>query len=103
MLQEATDMTEPEQKQHLQKQHLQKQHIFDKPRNVSLLLRCLYAICALLFILDFFLHRHVTHDWESLPGFYAIFGFVACVTLVLVANQMRKLLKRKEDYYHVDD
>ena len=91
-------MTEPEQKQ-----HLQKQHIFDKPRNVSLLLRCLYAICALLFILDFFLHRHTAHAWEGLTGFYAIFGFVACVTLVLVAKQMRRILKRKEDYYHVDD
>lgn len=91
-------MTEPELKQ-----QQQKQHIFDKPHNVTLLLRGLYATCALLFILDFILHRHVMHAWDGLPGFYAIYGFVACVTLVLVANQMRKLLKRKEDYYHVDD
>ena len=86
-------MTEPEKKQYL----------FDKPRNVALLLRLLYVICALLFILDFFLHRHVAHGWESITGFYAIFGFVACVMLVLIANQMRKILMRKEDYYDVDD
>ena len=35
--------------------------------------------------------------------FYAIFGFTACVTLVLIAKQMRRILKRKEDYYDVDD
>ena len=85
------------------KQSNQKQHLFDKPRNVSRLLTMLYIICALLFILDFILHRHVTHRWDELTGFYAIFGFVACVALVLIAAQLRKILKRKEDYYHVDD
>jgi len=80
-----------------------KQQLFDNPRNVSWLLRVLYVICLLLFILDFIVHRHVTHSLENLTGFYAIFGFVACVTLVLVAKQLRKILKRKEDYYHVDD
>ena len=85
------------------KQSKQKQHLFDKPRNVSRLLTVLYIICALLFILDFILHRHVTHSWDELTGFYAIFGFVACVALVLIAKQLRKILKRKEDYYHVDD
>ena len=81
----------------------QKQYLFDKPSNVTLLLRTLYVICALLLILDFFLHRHVAHAWEELPGFYAIFGFAACVTLVLVARQLRKILMREEDYYDVDD
>jgi hypothetical protein len=81
----------------------QKKHLFDDPNNVSLLLRAFYFICAFLFILDFVLHRHVTHSWESIPGFYAIFGFVACVALVLIAKQMRKILMRKEDYYDVDE
>ena len=80
-----------------------KQHLFDNPRNVSLLLRGLYAVCAVLFLLDFILHRHTTHAWEDFTGFYAIFGFVAYVTIVLTAKQLRKILKRKEDYYHVDD
>ncbi len=78
-------------------------HVFDDPRNVSRLLRVLYVICALLFVLDFFLHRHTAHTWEEVTGFYAIFGFVACVTLVLLATQLRKILKRREDYYDVDD
>jgi len=32
-------------------------------------------------------------------GFYALYGFVACVLLVLLAKEMRKLVMRNEDYY----
>ena len=81
----------------------EKQYLFDKPRNVSRLLGGFYAICGLLFMLDFFIHRHVYHSWEELPAFYAIFGFIACVVLVLVAREMRKVVMREEDYYDVDD
>ncbi len=81
----------------------QKQHLFDNPRNVSLVIRGLYIICILLFLLDFILHRHVTREWEGFTGFYALFGFIAYVTIVLTAKQLRKILKRKEDYYDVDE
>jgi hypothetical protein len=95
---QATNMKQPKKKQAEKKQHL-----FDNPFYVSLLFRSLYVICALLFILDFILHRHSDHSWDNLPGFYAIFGFIAYVAIVLTAKQLRKLVKRKEDYYHVDD
>ncbi len=81
----------------------EKQHLFDKPENVSRLLRGFYIVCGILFVLDFVLHRHTSHDWEKLPGFYAIFGFVACVALVLVAKAMRRIVMRREDYYDVDE
>lgn len=81
----------------------QKQYLFDNPRNVSILKLSLYIICALLILLDFILHRHVLHEWEHITGFYAIFGFVAYLVIVQGANQLRKLVKRKEDYYDVDD
>ena len=81
----------------------EKQHLFDNPRNVSRLLRGFYAVCGLLFVLDFVVHRHTIHAWEQLSGFYAIFGFVAFVMLVLVAKLMRKMLMRREDYYDVDE
>ena len=79
-----------------------KQYLFDKPKNVSRLLRGFYIVCAVLLVLDFVLHRHISHLWENLPGFYAVYGFVACVLLVLIAKEMRKLIMRKEDYYDVD-
>ena len=36
---------------------------------------------------------------EEWPGFFAVFGFVACVGLAVVARGLRVLLKRREDYY----
>ena len=81
----------------------EKLHLFDKPENVNRLLRGFYIVCGVLFALDFVLHRHTIHAWEDLPGFYAIFGFIACVVLVLVAREMRKIVMRREDYYDVDE
>ena len=43
--------------------------------------------------------RHAERGWEGWPGFYPMYGFVACVALVLVAKQLRKILMRDEDYY----
>jgi peptidoglycan/LPS O-acetylase OafA/YrhL len=77
----------------------EKQHIFDNPRNVKRVIGLLIVCCAVLFVADFFVHRHVDHPWESLFGFYAVYGFVACVILVLAAKEMRKVVMRKEDYY----
>ncbi|MDK1023470.1 MAG: hypothetical protein QGD92_04475 [Gammaproteobacteria bacterium] len=74
-------------------------HLFDNPQNVKRILRILYLICALLFAMDFILPRHTTHSWENLWGFYAIYGFVGCVLLVLIAKWMRKFLMRPENYY----
>lgn len=81
----------------------EKRYIFDKTENVNRLLRGFYIVCGILFALDFILHRHMSLGWEHLPGFYAIFGFIACVLLVLVAKEMRKVLMRREDYYDVDE
>ncbi len=77
----------------------EKRHMFDNPKNVKRVLYILYAICAGLFVGDFFINRRIEHPWESLFGFYAIFGFVACVILVLLAKEMRKVVMRKENYY----
>ena len=76
-----------------------KTYFFDKKENIQKILNVFYAVCALLFAADFVTHRHIYHSWEKIPGFYALFGFIACVILVLIATQMRKVLMRSEDYY----
>ena len=76
--------------------------LFDKPKNVKRVLHFLYGCCALLFLLDFVIHRHVIHSWENLWGFYPIYGFVGCVVLVLIATWMRTFLMRPENYYNED-
>ena len=70
-----------------------------------LLIKVFLSLCVVLLVLDFgFLHlrHHVVHPWENLFGFYALYGFVACVLLVLAAKQLRKVVMRKEDYYDAD-
>ena len=78
---------------------MEKRHVFDKPENVTRLLRTLYAICAGLLLIDLVFERYVVHLWESLFGFYALFGFVGCALLVLIAREMRKIVMRDEDFY----
>lgn len=81
----------------------EKVHFFDRPENIDRLLKVFYIICAILFALDFIIHRHTRFGIEDIPGFYAIFGFVAFCLLVLGSFGLRKLVMRKEDYYDVDD
>jgi len=82
----------------------EKVHIFDRPKNVKRVIWSLYFICGVLFLLDLFVHRHDSFaegvfSAEGWIGYYAVYGWVACVLLVLTAKQMRKILMRKEDYY----
>lgn len=77
----------------------EKTYFFDKKENIRTVMRVFYALCVALLIGDFVIHRHEMHPWDHLPGFYPLFGFVACVLLVLVAREMRKVLMRSEDYY----
>lgn len=80
-----------------------KEHIFDNPKNIKRVLYLLYASCAVLIGLELFvIDRHTEHALEPLWGFYAIYGFVGCVALVLIAKWMRTFLMRAEDYYDGD-
>ena len=72
---------------------------FYKPKNIQWFLRFFYGLCTLVVVLDFVVHRHTVTDIEKIPAFYAAYGFIACVILVLLATQMRKLVLRSEDYY----
>jgi len=77
-----------------------KTHMFDKPENVKKLLKIFFSTLVILLAVDFFVHKHAYFPWEEWPEFYAIFGFVACVILVLVSKYiLRPLVKREEDYY----
>jgi protein-S-isoprenylcysteine O-methyltransferase Ste14 len=83
---------------------MEKQHVFDNPKNVKRLIRIFFVTCVVILGLDFVVHRHPsfaegTFAVEELFGFYAAYGFVACVLLVLAAKQMRRVLMRSEDYY----
>jgi len=77
-----------------------KKYLFDNPRNVKILLRSFFASLLILLAVEPFLHKHAFFAWEKWPAFYAAFGFVACVALVVAAKYiLRPLVKRREDYY----
>jgi hypothetical protein len=78
----------------------ERQYLFDKPRNVKILLGALFCTIALLVIIDFFISKHPDFAWEGYPSFYGVYGFVACVFLVLAAKYiLRTIVKRRERYY----
>ncbi|MCG6957500.1 MAG: hypothetical protein LJF04_16035 [Gemmatimonadetes bacterium] len=76
--------------------------IWDKKQNVARLLNALYALCAVLVVLDLVVHRHTEHPWEHVVAFYPLYGFVGIVILVLAAKGLRRLVMRPEDYYDVE-
>jgi sterol desaturase/sphingolipid hydroxylase (fatty acid hydroxylase superfamily) len=85
--------------------NMEKQHLFDRRENVVKVLKILFTSCVILFLLDFLfrvnlLDKHAEFGWEDWPGFYPVFGFVACVILVLISKYvLRPIVMRKEDYY----
>jgi hypothetical protein len=79
---------------------MEKKYFFDKPENVKRLLNLFYASLVILVIADFFVPKHPVFAWEEYPSFYGVYGFVACVVLVLAARfVLRKLVMKKEGYY----
>ena len=78
----------------------EKAALFDNPRNVKRLLVTFFASVGLLLLVDLIYHRHAIFPWEGWFGFYAVFGFVACVALVLAAKYvLRPIVMRDEGYY----
>jgi len=71
----------------------------DRPSSVTLVYRSIWVICGLLAIADFFYTHHPIFNFEKFPAFYGLFGFIVCVGLVLGVKELRKVLKRDEDYY----
>lgn len=73
---------------------------FDHPQNIRRLRLGFYAVLVLLVLPDFFIHKHTLFSSvEAWPGFYAMFGFIACVAIILISKVLGFVLKRREDYY----
>ncbi len=80
-----------------------KTYWLDDRRNVRKIVWALVIVCAALFAADGFYLKYSYFTVEKVFGFYAIYGFVMCVGLVLLAKLMRKILMRDEDYYDGED
>ena len=60
-----------------------------------------YGILVLLVMVDFIIPRHEIHFiGDKIPGFWSIFGFIACVVIIIVSKWLGKNgLMKDEDYY----
>ena len=71
----------------------------DKTKFTRRLIYMLYFACVALLLIDILFPRHGYFDFESVPGFFMVFGIVAFIAVIAVAKLLRKLIKRNEDYY----
>ena len=71
----------------------------DQPENVNRIINALYAVCALLVVVDPFVHKHGPFEIEHIWGFYVLCGTITSVGLVIVAKVLRVILMKPEDYY----
>jgi hypothetical protein len=86
-----------------------RKHVWDNPANVKRFIKGFFITCLLLLLLDVLfmahlIHRHLSFDEgvfpvEGWPGFFSLYGFIACTLIVLFAKPLRKAVMRSEDYY----
>ena len=79
---------------------------FEKPENITKIIVTLVVTCILLVVGSevtaslHLWHKHSYFKVESLiPGFYALFGFIAYCGIVWAAVGLREFISREEDYY----
>lgn len=74
-------------------------HWLVRPETVRLLWRIGLTVLALLVMSDVFVHGHPNSRIEGIFGFYAWYGLVTCVGMVLFAKVLGIILKRRDTYY----
>ena len=73
---------------------------FEQPRGARTLFIGLIVACLACLIGGELVHKHMHFEqYEGLPGFYALVGFLAYCSIIAAAVGLRKILKRGEDYY----
>jgi hypothetical protein len=74
-------------------------HWLVRPRTIRMLWVLFCILLALTLLAQAFVVIKSTSGFDGWPGFAAVFGFLACLALVLVARGLGLLLKRRDDYY----
>lgn len=72
-------------------------HWLARPTTIRLLIRGGLLVLGGTLLAEAFVPGHGHHGFDEFPGFAALFGFLVCVAMVLVAKGMGRILKRDED------
>lgn len=79
-----------------------KQHGLYRPENIRRLWWAGGVILVLTVLAQLFVPLHGYFRIDSIFGFHAAYGYLACVLMVLFARLLGLLIKRPDDYYHDD-
>ena len=74
-------------------------HWLTRPRTLRRLWQVFIAILALTVLAEAAIEAHPHFAIERLFGFNALYGFLACAALILVAKGIGLLVKRPDRYY----
>ena len=73
--------------------------ILDSAKNRARVRKGFYISLLILMVVEFFIPKQGQLPWEEAYGFYAVYGFIGCVSLIFIAKGLRWWVMRKEDYY----
>jgi hypothetical protein len=74
-------------------------HWLVRPATIRLLWRAFIAVLALTVLAEFLVAHHPHFRVESVAGFGAWYGFLACAGMILFAKGLALFLKRPDTYY----
>lgn len=72
---------------------------FGNSKRANGFLKAFYAVLVLLIFADYFILRHGTLNFENIPLFFTIFGFISCLCLIFIAGILNLIIKKNEKYY----
>jgi hypothetical protein len=74
-------------------------HWLARPATIRRLWQVFIAVLAATVLAELAVEAHPHFAVERLFGFNALYGFLACAALILIAKALGLLVKRKDDYY----
>jgi hypothetical protein len=74
-------------------------HWLTRPSTIRRLWQILIAVLVLTVLAEFVIEAHPHFAVERIFASYAMYGFVACAALILVAKALGLVLKRRDSYY----
>ncbi len=65
--------------------------------------RIAYGVLILLIIVDFIIPRHEIHFFgDEIRGFWSLFGFIACVLIIVVSKWIGSRGIMQDEHYYDD-
>lgn len=81
---------------------MKREHWLDDPANIRRLWRGFLVVLALTVIAGTLVDLHPHFEVEKWFGFNAVYGFLACLAMIVGAKVLGLILKKPDTYYAED-